>query len=139
MVSLLTGLGKRLSRLFRSLGGDRPCSAGVAAVPTARAETGLSRTGCGADQTWYGGSQKRPAGRSAPNKSAPNKMIPSASIGRGRISCCRVSVRDGLGGLGGSVAGPPASSMLAGQGGLAGFELRQGVGDWVEDRGAVKP
>jgi hypothetical protein len=29
--------------------------------------------------------------------------------------------------------------MLAGQGGLLGFDLRQGVGDRVEDRGPVKP
>ena len=44
-----------------------------------------------------------------------------------------------MGGLGGSIAGPPASTMLAGQSGLLGFDLRQGVGDWVEDRGPVKP
>ena len=29
--------------------------------------------------------------------------------------------------------------MLAGQSGLLGFDLRQGVGDWIEDRGPVKP
>jgi len=29
--------------------------------------------------------------------------------------------------------------MLAGQGGLLGFDLSQGVGDWVQDRGPVKP
>jgi hypothetical protein len=29
--------------------------------------------------------------------------------------------------------------MLAGQRGLLGFDLRQGVGDRVEDRGPVKP
>src|SRR4029450_1548948 len=68
------------------------------------------------------------------------KVIPSASIGRRPLSCCRSSVRDSLlGGLGGSVAGPPASSMLAGQGGLLGLDLRQGVGDWDQDGGPVKP
>ena len=29
--------------------------------------------------------------------------------------------------------------MLAGQSGLLGFDLGQGVGDWVDDRGPVKP
>jgi hypothetical protein len=29
--------------------------------------------------------------------------------------------------------------MLAGQSGLLGFDLGQGVGDWVEDRGPVEP
>jgi hypothetical protein len=47
-------------------------------------------------------------------------------------------VRDSLGGLGGSAAGPPASTMLASQTGFLGLDLGQGVGDWVHDRGPVK-
>jgi hypothetical protein len=48
-------------------------------------------------------------------------------------------VGDGSGGLWGSVAGPPASTMLAGQTGFLGLGLGQGVGDWVDHRGPVKP
>jgi hypothetical protein len=48
-------------------------------------------------------------------------------------------VRDGFGGLWGSAAGPPVGTAPAGQTGFVGLGLGQGVGDWVDHRGPVKP
>ena len=46
-------------------------------------------------------------------------------------------VGDGLGGLGGSAAGPPVVTMPAAQTGFLG--PGEGVGDWVDHGGPVKP
>jgi hypothetical protein len=82
----------------------------------------------------------RRVAEAAPGRSTcADKVIASPSIGWRLISCCQSSVRDSLGGLGGSIAGPPVGMAPAGQTGLFGADLGQGVGDWVEDRGPVKP
>src|SRR5215218_8654062 len=59
--------------------------------------------------------------------------------GRALGSRCRFSRAGWWGGPGGSVAGPPVDTTPAGQSGLLGLGLGQGVGDWVEDGGPVKP
>ena len=60
----------------------------------------------------------------------------------GPLAACLVHdagslVGDGLGGLGGSAAGPPVGTMPAGQTGFLG--PGEGVGDWVDHGGPVKP